>query len=280
MTFSRDFKGIFISKEIWLDKRLSWFEKCLLAEIHSLDGQEGCFASNDYFVEFFGEKERTVQRGIAKLKDLGFIGIFVFKGNRRTIRLQKADDKIDTQSEKRVTNLTPPGDKSDTHRVTNLTPAPLTRVTIYENIVENIELDNSKSVAPQTKKQNSATALVISADAERLNKLFFSSLQKLNKNTKTPDLKRWEAEFDKLLRSEGMTPERIEKVLAWLEKDSFWRTVILSAKKFREKFSDLETKMLNPNAKPLGKEQPSMMRLRYEGYMPPKANIFIPNDEE
>jgi len=51
---NRDFKGIWIPKEIWLSENLSIMEKLLLVEISSLDNKDGCFAGNGYFSEFFG----------------------------------------------------------------------------------------------------------------------------------------------------------------------------------------------------------------------------------
>ena len=49
----RDFKGIWIPKEIWLDDRLNALEKMILMEIDSLDTDEkGCYATNDYIAEF------------------------------------------------------------------------------------------------------------------------------------------------------------------------------------------------------------------------------------
>ena len=50
----RDFKGIWIPREIWLSSELSLMEKVLFVEIHSLDNERGCFASNACFAEFFG----------------------------------------------------------------------------------------------------------------------------------------------------------------------------------------------------------------------------------
>ena len=49
----RDFKGIWIRKEIWLDEKLTWMEKLFLTEIDSLDNAKECFASNAYFANFF-----------------------------------------------------------------------------------------------------------------------------------------------------------------------------------------------------------------------------------
>lgn len=50
----RNFKGIWIPKEIWLSEDLTTLEKILLVEIDSLEDEEkGCFASNKYFADFF-----------------------------------------------------------------------------------------------------------------------------------------------------------------------------------------------------------------------------------
>ena len=50
----RDFKGIWIPKEVWLSNDLTLQEKVFLVEIDSLDNEEGCYASNQYFADFFG----------------------------------------------------------------------------------------------------------------------------------------------------------------------------------------------------------------------------------
>lgn len=70
---SRDFKGIWIPKEIWLDKNLTAQEKLFLAEIDSLDNSEGCFASNAYFAEFFGLSKDRASRVISSLAEKGYI---------------------------------------------------------------------------------------------------------------------------------------------------------------------------------------------------------------
>ena len=50
----RNFKGVWIPKEIWLTDELSLQEKVVLVEIDSLDDEEkGCYASNKYFADFF-----------------------------------------------------------------------------------------------------------------------------------------------------------------------------------------------------------------------------------
>lgn len=123
----RDFKGIWIPKEIWLDQTLTYFEKILLAEIHSLNGEEGCYASNEYFCNFFNERERKIQDALAKLKAKGYVYQESFDGRTRVLR----------------TNLTPENDKSlfSTSDLSKIDTPPLSKIdtpftgshTLYEN---------------------------------------------------------------------------------------------------------------------------------------------------
>jgi hypothetical protein len=43
---NRDFKGVWIPKEIWISSQLSLFEKVLFVEINSLDNERHCYAGN------------------------------------------------------------------------------------------------------------------------------------------------------------------------------------------------------------------------------------------
>jgi len=82
----RDFKGVWIPKEIWLSSQLSLIEKVLFVEIHSLDNERGCFASNRHFAEFFGISERQIRTYISSLKNHGFITVTIKNRNERVMR--------------------------------------------------------------------------------------------------------------------------------------------------------------------------------------------------
>ena len=84
---SRDFKGIWIPREIWLSDQLSLMEKVLFVEIHSLDNERGCFASNNYFAEFFGVSDRQIRTYIGSLKEKGFVTVTIQNRNERVIRV-------------------------------------------------------------------------------------------------------------------------------------------------------------------------------------------------
>ena len=86
-TENRDFKGVWIPKEVWLDDRLSAVEKIILVEIDSLDSTErGCWASNQHIAKFCQVSERTVSSAISKLKDLGYIYVQSFDGRQRELK--------------------------------------------------------------------------------------------------------------------------------------------------------------------------------------------------
>ena len=72
----RDFLGIWIPREVWLNKDLSTNEKVLLADIASLGGMSnGCFASNQYLADFFGLSKDRISKLISSLKNKGYITV-------------------------------------------------------------------------------------------------------------------------------------------------------------------------------------------------------------
>lgn len=87
MTEQRDFKGVWIPRDVWLDGRLSALDKVILIEIDSLDnGERGCYASNAYLAEFCQCSERKVSATISKLIEFGYISAAGFDGRQRTLR--------------------------------------------------------------------------------------------------------------------------------------------------------------------------------------------------
>ncbi|MEV3035491.1 hypothetical protein ABNF53_17025 [Paenibacillus larvae] len=57
------------------------------------------------------------------------------------------------------------------------------------------------------------------------------------------DLQKWADEFRKIVEIDKIDKKLAKEVMDWVTEDSFWRTNILSAKKLRDKFSDLAIKM-------------------------------------
>lgn len=82
----REFKGVWFPKEVWLDERLTALEKMILIEIDSLDGEKGCYASNEYLAKFCQCSQAKVSGAISKLKKLNYVVVESFDGRNRVLR--------------------------------------------------------------------------------------------------------------------------------------------------------------------------------------------------
>ena len=81
----RNFKGVWIPAEIWLDKELTLVEKAMLAEIDSFTGNGRSFMkSNDTIQEEYGISRNTIGRSLRKLAERGFVEV-TFNGRVRCV---------------------------------------------------------------------------------------------------------------------------------------------------------------------------------------------------
>jgi Helix-turn-helix domain len=71
----RDFKGVWIPKEVWLNEDLGWSEKLLLVEIDSLAKNGECFASNEYLGKFLRLSKKRVSELITDLNRRGYLTV-------------------------------------------------------------------------------------------------------------------------------------------------------------------------------------------------------------
>ncbi len=113
----REFKGVWIPKEIWLNKELSLTEKALLAEIDSFSGDGKAFyKSNETIQKEYKVSRPTISKALKKLEGMGFIKT-EFDGRRRNVTYQ-ADRKIFTGRRKEIYGQTvkkfPAAGKNDT----------------------------------------------------------------------------------------------------------------------------------------------------------------------
>ena len=84
---NRDFKGVWIAKEIWLDERLNALDKIILTEIDSLDkGEDGCYASNQYIADFCQCSASKVSISVSKLIKLNYLYLKKFDGRTRILK--------------------------------------------------------------------------------------------------------------------------------------------------------------------------------------------------
>jgi hypothetical protein len=160
MKENRDFKGVWIPKEVWLNKDLSIIEKCLLVEIDSLDnGEKGCFASNEYLATFFNLSESRMANIISDLKKRGFINQIYFDGRQRGLRIVKSEvwftENNKADSSKTVKQTTRKREHNNTLNKTNnntdISSKNLSDFTSFERIIiDENEINKSIKVNPFT----------------------------------------------------------------------------------------------------------------------------------
>lgn len=152
MTGQRDFKGVWIPREVWLDKRLNALDKVILTEIDSLDqGEKGCYASNQHLAEFCQCSERKVSAAVTKLIECGYIRVASFDGRKRTLhsnlsnvrgRLEKIASQDSKNCEAESQNLLQSNTSNKT--VTN------TDKSIYAEIVDYLNTKAGTRYKPST----------------------------------------------------------------------------------------------------------------------------------
>jgi hypothetical protein len=97
----KEFRGVWIRASLWRRKDLTWFEKCLIAEIDCF--ANNCFASNAYLAEMMNTTESRLSNALSKLRSMGLIIDAGFNGRVRQILVAdnvSSDPKIHNPTEK------------------------------------------------------------------------------------------------------------------------------------------------------------------------------------
>jgi hypothetical protein len=116
MKENRDFKGVWIPKEIWLNTDLSIIEKVLLVEIDSLDNSDrGCFASNEYLAKFVQLSESRVAHIISDLKKRKYIVVVFTDGRNRGLKLHPQQSRFAKNSKAESLKTTKQSSRNQQH---------------------------------------------------------------------------------------------------------------------------------------------------------------------
>lgn len=101
------------------------------------------------------------------------------------------------------------------------------------------ESKDSESSITNT-KEILAPVGALSADADELTSFFIQKLKERKPDIKLPDKKKWIQEIDRMIRIDGRDPRKIRAMIDWIHRDSFWSSNILSTKKLREQYDQIE----------------------------------------
>lgn len=213
----RDFKGVWIPKEIWLNTELSIYEKVIIIEIDSLDNSEkGCFASNEYFGKFLGRSPKTIANILTSLKQRGYIYQCFFDGRNRGLKINKNESRI-PDLEKAAFPISGKQNSGFQEHI---------------NISNNTNI-NIKDKDPENKFSEASL------------KIYNYSLKYFDQDLKPRSLKikeDWLDTIDKLIRIDKKDPKEICQVIKWArthETETFsWKDNFLSLPKLRKKNRD------------------------------------------
>lgn len=135
----RDFKGVWIPKEIWLNEELCWSGKLLLVEIDSLAKNGECFASNEYLGKFLRLSKKRVSELVTELHRGGYISVeLIYKEESKEVekRIIRPMPKI---------RYTPSGNSVEALAENRATPMPKNRVDNNTSFINTINNTKSKN---------------------------------------------------------------------------------------------------------------------------------------
>lgn len=155
MDNKRDFKGVWIPKAIWLSTELTLQEKVFLVEINSLDNEDSCFASNEYFAEFFGLSKSRVSEVINMLIEKKYIRSTIHEdeGNKRTLEVISFPEEGLSQSRRGSAPI-----PNDNNTVNNTSNSNIVALELYKGYVAFINKTLGKNYRGDSKSKRQLAA--------------------------------------------------------------------------------------------------------------------------
>jgi len=123
----------------------------------------------------------------------------------------------------------------------------LANVEIYEKSTP--ELEKELKLDLEIKKDieiNKEKTSLVEKQTKAINPIYinmanymFSKILELHPNNKKPNINKWADDFRKLVELDNRDVNEVGNLINWVYQDNFWKAVILSPKKLREKYDQL-----------------------------------------
>jgi len=134
----RQFKGIWIPSDIWLNQDMSITEKFLYAEIHSFSAHNSsCYKSNKTLSEQFSVSESTIKRAIKNLELQGYIMV---SRTGRTRCMSVLDLACMGQSDPEEVQSEPEAGQPDLSQGSNRPPSKTVSRTVSNSSSKDVEI--------------------------------------------------------------------------------------------------------------------------------------------
>ena len=257
-----------IPANIRYDEKLIPSAKLLYGEITALTNDRGyCWATNDYFSRLYSVSKKTISTWIKSLNDSGYIFLEFVKANSESesvVRLIRISENFyEPHNENFQAPITktsiPPGRKlpyphnekvmenNTINNTFNISSSQIFRAEPAQAIRAQKFTENSSNTHAIEKINGNEAKKNFSTDSEPYLLARFLEKNISENNSKFPQSEaqrqRWAKDFDLMIRRDKIEPDDIAEVIGWCQKDSFWRSNILSGKKLREKYLQLSMKM-------------------------------------
>ncbi|WP_321404537.1 helix-turn-helix domain-containing protein [Maridesulfovibrio sp.] len=217
----RRFLGVWIPKEIWLSEELTLQEKAFLAEIQSLDNEDGCYASNGYFAKFFDLSKTRVSLVIKSLVEKKYV----------TSEIQYKEGTKEILKRVLKVCYIPPLTKVKDPSLRNLKDPPQGKLK-----------DNNTGNSTEDKKHSPDIVKFVQTFQDYVSEVHGVKAPKVTDSL----LRKGEDVIDKLIRLDGFTLDQVRNSLRWAVKDDFWAKNVLSLASLRKKSKNNDlTKMQN-----------------------------------
>ena len=241
------------------DNKIVPSAKLLYGEITALCNEKGYYwATNDYFSRLYSVSKRTISTWIKCLCDAGYISAeFVFDNNNKKVKVRclKVEANFDAHlmktsipSRKKV--LKPHEENFAENNTMNIisssqifggeSPQTIRAQSCAENSSDSPAKQKIDDKHAQNKK-------VFSTDSDPYLLARFLERCITENNPKFPQSEsqrqRWAKDFDLMIRRDKIEADDIAEVIEWSQKDSFWRSNILSGKKVRDKYQQLRMRI-------------------------------------
>ena len=133
-------------------------------------------------------------------------------------------------------------------------------VNINKNDKEGKNEKNEKNIKDNSQKSAKRTYDVDSIYYQ-LASFLFQEIQKNNPEARKPNFNVWADEIRKMIDLDGRKEEQVRNMITWSQSNDFWKGIILSAKKLRDKYDQMKVQALQPIKQANWKQNPKKENL-------------------
>lgn len=117
-----------------------------------------------------------------------------------------------------------------------------TEIEIEIDIEIEKELEDKKDNSPKSNKR----IYDVDSIPYQLAEYLFEEMKKNNHEARKPDLHKWANDIRLMMEIDNRKEEQVRNMITWSQSNEFWKGVILSAKKLRDKYDQMKVQANQP----------------------------------